>query len=272
LIDLLQEENWEEVAMRLEQSVEECEDVDTEGLHALHIICEKQDAPIELVRIILGANPSAIHRITKYGYPLHFACNGQASADVIRILLISYPEACGIANDDGLKPIDIAERNYPTTDPDKPMILYYLSKGVAYWNQVQLMNSVPPSVAADLHPTLTLLNKFLQDTDKVAYEGLDEKNFLEKEAIDDEYNILTEILMAQIGATLSSARYSIIETREDLEKRVCIACRDRMKRIVLIPCMHLTLCGECVKRTKHCPQCGEKYRIARPVKARQNGE
>jgi len=76
----------------------------------LHSACYYA-APFELIKYIFDRNPEAARLTGEKSLPLHIACrplDGHASVYVIRMLLLAYPEAASIPDDEGLLPLEIA--------------------------------------------------------------------------------------------------------------------------------------------------------------------
>ena len=47
--------------------------------------------------------------------PLHYACGNQASVDVIRILLLAYPDGANVADPNGMLPLHYIAQWGPST-------------------------------------------------------------------------------------------------------------------------------------------------------------
>jgi hypothetical protein len=79
---------------------------------SLHILLKHQSNNTNTVDAILMANPSSVFVEDRhFNTPLHVACRSGASMDVIRHLLIIYPEALTKRNFHGLTPLDVARNN-----------------------------------------------------------------------------------------------------------------------------------------------------------------
>jgi len=95
-------------------------------------------------------------------------------------------------------------------------------------------------------------------------------SFLSQQSIND-WITLSDGQLLGVQADLEVALSKIKTARQEINREsrdsLCCICRDRPKSILLLPCRHLCLCGECaeLKPLTHCPVCRtlntEKLRV-----------
>lgn len=68
--------------------------------------------------------------------------------------------------------------------------------------------------------------------------------------------------LAKVGADLQSTTRGLTKATQQLEDRTdCVICQDDKKDHVIIPCMHLCICGGCARESgiKECPLCMKPF-------------
>lgn len=73
----------------------------------------------------------------------------------------------------------------------------------------------------------------------------------------------------QKAAQLFKDLQKVLKEKEmlDGEGNDCMICRENMKNIVFLPCMHVSLCQKCMDEHafKNCPQCRVQIKEARTI-------
>lgn len=52
---------------------------------------------------------------------------------------------------------------------------------------------------------------------------------------------------------------------EGKEQSKCVVCLSRSPQMLLIPCMHINMCNECVEKTEDCPTCRCSIKFSKKV-------
>ena len=95
------------------------ESISTRGMWSflpLHFAVKSDSA--HAVSILMGSYPDAARRLCDGGrLPLHLAClRGNVRPDVVNALLVEYPEAVYVRDDDGFVPVDHVDEGYDDDD------------------------------------------------------------------------------------------------------------------------------------------------------------
>eukprot|EP00002_Diphylleia_rotans_P031548 TRINITY_DN6556_c0_g2_i1.p1 TRINITY_DN6556_c0_g2~~TRINITY_DN6556_c0_g2_i1.p1 ORF type:complete len:198 (+),score=39.07 TRINITY_DN6556_c0_g2_i1:456-1049(+) len=104
---------------------------------------------------------------------------------------------------------------------------------------------------------LDKMEKMYKNLCGVGLADLDEKVLHELEATHLEALKLTqkELLRRQMQTEKKSIEDLERAKRELEEKQTCKVCRERQTEVLLLPCRHQCLCGECAGQLQSCPVC-----------------
>jgi len=105
--------NWSEAIQRcLSHPVEAGYQDPASGITALHAACRTTSTPVSVIFALLHAYPQAasMHTTHYASTPLHFACWRNLSLDIVKMLLLVFPNATSQVNGLGLTPLHLAAR------------------------------------------------------------------------------------------------------------------------------------------------------------------
>lgn len=87
-----------------------------------------------MIECLIAIDSNVIMEKDKLGNtPLHNACFGKVSKDLIEKFLLQSPESGQIKNIKGQRAVEYALFYYDETDPHKDLIIIMLQRTPAYW-------------------------------------------------------------------------------------------------------------------------------------------
>ena len=228
--------------------------------------------PADVVLALIFAEPKTIMVLDYLGrLPLHFASRFRASFDVMKLMIDFFPQATSVACDKGAT----------------PLMLYCLC-GDSVETLKLLISASPGGISKEdnccesaIHYASRNRSGFRFRFITVLRESGSSNYLNHSNEVAEGHSRLTALslttgeIKVHLGQSIQSARPPQIQIEDNnprpkrrLSTKTCVICMANPASMVLVPCGHACLCGDCgtgaslLKLDSKCPECRGEFSCA----------